>query len=314
MKLVIQIPCYNEENVLPVVLSTLPRHVAGFEEVEWLVVDDGSTDGTVNQAKAYGVDHVVCLPHHKGLARAFIAGLYASLKAGADVIVNTDADNQYCSECIPDIVQPILEGKAEIVIGARPIEEINHFSRTKKCLQKIGSWAVRLASNTNIPDAPSGFRALSKDAALQINVYNNYTYTLETIIMAGQKDIPIISIPIRTNEDLRSSRLFDSIVSYVRKSVVTILRVFVVYKPFRFFMTTGALLMSFGILIGIRFLYFYFSGEGSGHVQSLILTSILIGIGFQTMLVAFVAELLGVNRRLLEEEQYERRKRDIIGK
>ncbi len=308
MKLLIQIPCYNEEDHLPKVLSALPREVPGVDRVEWLVVDDGSQDRTVEQAEAGGVDHIVRLPHHQGLAAAFMAGIHASLQAGADVIVTTDADNQYRAECIADLVRPILEGGAEMVIGARPIERVRHFSKTKKCLQRLGSWVVRLASNTQVPDAPSGFRALSREAALQLNVYNHYTYTLETIIQAGQKGIRVTWVPVQTNEDLRPSRLLKSIPSYVRKSILTILRVFVIYKPFLFFMSIGSTLLILGTLIGIRFLFFYFSGQGSGHVQSLILASILIGIGFQNMLVAFIAELLSVNRRLLEESQYERRR------
>ena len=307
MKLIIQIPCYNEEKTLAVTLSALPRQVPGVDVVEWLVVDDGSTDRTMEVAKANGVDHVVRLLRNQGLAKAFIAGLEASLKTGADIIVNTDADNQYCADCIPDLIRPILEGKAEIVVGARPIDEIKHFSPIKKFLQKLGSWTVGLASNTDIPDAPSGFRAISREAARKLNVFNDYTYTLETIIQAGQKDIPITWVPVRTNEYLRPSRLVRGMLSYTRKSILTILRIFVVYKPFRFFMSIGAVLIALGTLIGLRFLWYYFTVGGSGHVQSLILASILIGIGFQTMMVAFIAELLSVNRRLIEDLQYKSR-------
>lgn len=307
MKLIIQIPCYNEEKTLAVTLSALPRQVPGVDVVEWLVVDDGSTDRTMEVAKANGVDHVVRLLRNQGLAKAFMAGLEASLKTGADIIVNTDADNQYCADCIPDLIRPILEGKAEIVVGARPIDEIKHFSPIKKFLQKLGSWTVGLASNTDIPDAPSGFRAISREAARKLNVFNDYTYTLETIIQAGQKDIPITWVPVRTNEYLRPSRLVRGMLSYTRKSILTILRIFVVYKPFRFFMSIGAVLIALGTLIGLRFLWYYFTVGGSGHVQSLILASILIGIGFQTMMVAFIAELLSVNRRLIEDLQYKSR-------
>ena len=307
MKLIIQIPCYNEEKALPATLSALPRSVPEIDTVEWLIIDDGSTDRTVEVAKEYGVDHVVALPRNQGLAKAFMAGLEASLKAGADIIVNTDADNQYGADCIPDLIHPILEGKAEMVIGARPIEQIAHFSFTKKILQRLGSWAVRGASNTDIPDAPSGFRAISREAARKLNVFNPYTYTLETIIQAGQKNIAITWVPIRTNEYVRQSRLVKSLTSYIGKSVLTILRIFVVYSPFRFFMSIGALLFILGTHIGIRFLWYFFNGQGGGHVQSLILASILIGIGFQTIMVAFIADLLSVNRRLLEELQYKSR-------
>jgi len=308
MKLIIQIPCYNEEKALPATLSALPRSVPGVDTVEWLIVDDGSTDNTVEVAKEYGVDHIVALPRNQGLAKAFMAGLEASLNAGADIIVNTDADNQYCADCIPDLIRPVLEKKAEMVIGARPIEQIAHFSLTKKFLQRLGSWTVRLASNTDIPDAPSGFRAISKEAARKLNVFNGYTYTLETIIQAGQKNIAVTWVPISTNEYLRQSRLVKSLASYIRRSVLTILRIFVVYNPFRFFMSIGALLFTLGSLIGIRFLWYFLNGQGGGHIQSLILASILIGIGFQTIMVAFIADLLSVNRRLLEELQYKSRK------
>ncbi len=311
MKLIIQIPCYNEEEALAVSLSALPREVPGVDVVEWLVVDDGSTDRTVAVAKTCAVDHIVSHSKNLGLAKAFMTGLNACIGLGADIIVNTDADNQYCAESIPDLVRPILEKKAEIVIGARPIDEIDHFSSLKKFLLKLGSWVVRMASNTNIPDAPSGFRAMSRKAALQLNVFSEYTYTLDSIIQAGQKDIPITWVPIKTNRFLRPSKLIKSIPSYVRRSILTIMRIFVVYQPFRFFASIGALLFLLGFLLGCRFLVYYFLGSGRGHIQSLILASILIGIGFQTIMVAFIADLMAVNRRLLEELQY--RLRDSEG-
>lgn len=311
IKLIIQIPCYNEEEVLGVTLCSLPQEVPGVDVVERLIIDDGSTDRTVEVAVAHGVDHIVRLPHNQGLAKAFQAGLEACLRAGADIIVNTDADNQYCAEDISRLIEPILEGKAEIVIGARPIEEIEHFSFIKKFLQKLGSWVVRIASKTDIPDASSGFRAMSREAAMRLNVFNNYTYTLETVIQAGQKDIAITSVPIRVNEDLRPSRLVGSILSYIKKSAFTIIRIFAVYKPFRFFMTIGLSLFFLGFLIGLRFLYYYITGDGSGHIQSLILSSILLGMGFQTMLMAFFADLLGVNRQLMEEMRYRLRKLEM---
>jgi glycosyltransferase involved in cell wall biosynthesis len=310
MKLIIQIPCYNEAETLSVTLKDLPRQVEGFDVVELLIINDGSTDNTVEIARANGVKHIVSFPKNQGLAKVFIAGLDECLKQGADVIVNTDADNQYNAEDIPLLVKPILEGKADIVVGARPINEIDHFSPVKKILQRIGSWVVRFASKTDIPDAPSGFRAISREAALHLNVFNDYTYTLETIIQAGQKNMSIVFVPIRVNGELRPSRLVKSVSSYVRKSILTIVRIFVVYKPFLFFMTAGVLLTCSGLLIGLRFLYLYFTQDTAGHIQSLILAAILIGIGFQTMLVAFLADLQAVNRRLLEDIQYRLRKKE----
>ena len=301
MKLIIQIPCYNEADTLAIALGALPREVPGFDQVEWLIINDGSIDDTVKVAKECGVDHIVNFKHNQGLAKGFMAGIQECLKQGADVIVNTDADNQYEAQDIPKLTQPIIDGNSEYVIGARPISQTEHFSPAKKFLQKLGSWVVRKASKTNIPDAPSGFRAISRECAMQLNVYNNYTYTLETIIQAGQKNMAITSVPIRTNEDLRPSRLLSSIPNYIKKSVVTIVRIFVVYKPFNFFMTIAAILFSFGFLLGLRFLYFYFANDGEGHMQSVVLAGVLMGIGFQTGLIAFVADLLSVNRKLLEE-------------
>lgn len=313
MKLIIQIPCYNEAETLAITLGDLPRTVPGFDTVEWLIINDGSTDNTVEVATDNDVDHIVTFSKNQGLARVFMAGLDACLKLGADVIVNTDADNQYNAQDIPLLVQPILEKKAELVVGARPISGIKHFPFIKKQLQKLGSWVVRLASNTDIPDAPSGFRALSRDAAMRLNVFNDYTYTLETIIQAGQKNMAIVSVPVRVNEDLRPSRLVKSIPSYLNKSIITIIRIFVVYKPFRFFLSLGLLLFMSGFLIGLRFLYYYFIDGAAGHVQSLILASILLSIGFQTISVAFLADLQAVNRRLMEDVQYRLRKNESRG-
>jgi glycosyltransferase involved in cell wall biosynthesis len=307
-KLIIQIPCYNEEGTLAITLGELPREVEGFDRVEWLVIDDGSRDGTVRVAKENGVDHVVSFAKNHGLAKGFMAGLDACLKLGADVIVNTDADNQYQAQDIPRLVTPVVQGEADIVVGARPIGDIEHFSLLKKILQKVGSMVVRIASKTRVEDVTSGFRAMSRDAAMRLNVFNEYTYTLETIIQAGQKNMAIVSVPVRTNKDLRPSRLLKSIPSYIRKSVVTIIRIFVVYKPFRFFISLGLLLFSMGFLLGLRFFIYYFTDGGAGHIQSLILASVLLGIGFQTILVAFLADLLSVNRRLLEDVQYRAKK------
>jgi glycosyltransferase involved in cell wall biosynthesis len=288
-------------------LGALPRQVEGFDRVEWLVIDDGSTDGTVDAARAGGVDHVVSFAKNQGLARAFMAGLDACVKLGADVIVNTDADNQYHAGDIPLLTKPVLTRKADLVVGARPISEIRHFPLIKRQLQKLGSWVVRRASRTTVPDAPSGFRAISREAALRLNVFNDYTYTLETIIQAGQKNMAIMSVPVRVNEPARPSRLVRSIPSYVRKSVVTIIRIFVVYKPFRFFAAIGLASFFAGLIVGLRFLYHYFHDGGAGHVQSLIFASILLGMGIQTMLVAFLADLLAVNRRLMEDVQFRMR-------
>lgn len=311
MKLIIQIPCYNEEKSLPVTLKELPRKVKGFDTVEWLIIDDASTDNTVEAAKKYGVDHIVRLAKNQGLAKVFPAGLEACLKLGADVIVNTDADNQYNAGDITHLVRPILEGKAEMVIGARPISDIEHFSGIKKILQKLGSYVVRKISNTDIPDAPSGFRAISRDAAMQLQVFNTYTYTLETIIQAGRRNMAITSVPIRVNEDLRPSRLVKSIPDYIKRSIITIFRIFIVYEPFKFFMTIGFILFSLGFMIGMRFLYYYCTGDGQGHIQSLILSSIFMIIGFQTILIAFIADLISVNRRLLEDVQIRLKKMDF---
>lgn len=303
LKLIIQIPCYNEAATLGITLAELPREVPGFDKVEWLIIDDGSADNTVEVALAHGVDHVVRHTRNQGLARGFMNGLQACLNAGADVIVNTDADNQYCAQDIPALTQPIIEGRADIVIGARPIETIEHFSPIKKLLQKLGSWVVRVASKTSIPDAPSGFRAMSRSAAQRLAVFSDYTYTLETIIQAGQKNMAITSVPIRVNGDLRPSRLVKSIGSYIRRSIITIIRVFAIYRPFRFFGAIGLTLFAAGFLIGLRFLYKWLMSDAGydGHVQSLILASSLLIIGFHTILIAFVADLLAANRKLLEE-------------
>jgi glycosyltransferase involved in cell wall biosynthesis len=304
MKLVIQIPCYNEAETLPATLKDLPREVPGFSTVEWLVVNDGSTDNTEEIARKCGADHIINFARNQGLARVFLAGLDAAIRLGADVIVNTDADNQYSAADLPALTAPILAGKADMVVGTRPIDEIVTFSATKKILQKAGSTVVRFISKTDIQDAPSGFRAMSREAAIRFNVFNNYTYTLETVIQAGQKGIAVTSVPVRVNKVSRPSRLVKNTPSYIWKSIVTIVRMFVVYKAFRFFMSVGLFIFCLGFLAGLRFLFYYVIGHGSGHIQSLILASILLGIGFQTMLTAFLADLLAVNRRLMEDVQY----------
>jgi glycosyltransferase involved in cell wall biosynthesis len=303
-KLIIQVPCYNEEGTLAIALNALPREVAGVEKVEWLIINDGSTDKTIEVAKANGVDHVVDLGTHQGLAKGFMAGLDACLRHGADIIVNTDADNQYVADDIPKLIEPILKGEAEIVVGARPITEIQHFSPLKKILQKLGSWVVRAASNTNVADAPSGFRAMSRKAALQLNVFSQYTYTLETIIQAGQKNMSIVSVPIRTNGFLRPSRLMKSMRAYVQRSILTILRIFITYKPLRFFTVLGVVPFGIGTMIGLRWL-FYFLIEDSTRtrIPSLILAAILILTGVQLFVFGVVADIVAVNRKLLEDIQ-----------
>jgi len=311
MKLIIQIPCFNEAETLPVTLADLPREIPGIERVEWLVIDDGSTDETSLVAKRHGVDHVVGFRKNQGLARAFELGIQSCLERGADIIVNTDADNQYVGADIPKLVEPILRGRADLVIGARPISEIRHFSPVKKVLQRFGSWVVRWVSGTAVADAPSGFRAFSREAALGLNVFSGYTYTLETVIQAGQKNLIVLSVPIRVNGDLRPSRLVKSIPSYVKRSILTMFRIFVVYQPLKFFMLVGALPFGIGLLLGLRFVIYYVQGDGDGHVQSLILAAILLLVGFQTFLLGVLSDLLSVNRRLLEGLQRRERIRMI---
>ena len=307
-KLVIQIPCHNEEQALPVALAALPRTLAGVEVIEWLVIDDGSTDRTSEIARAHGVDHIIRLPRHQGLASAFMAGLEGCLQAGADIIVNTDADNQYLAGDIPKLLAPILEGRAEMVIGARPIGSIRHFSRLKKVFQRMGSWMTRVVSSTDVVDAPSGFRAISRSAAMRLHVFNGFTYTIETIIQAGQKGMAVVSVPITTNSELRPSRLISGLPTYMGRQVLTMVRVFATYKPFRFFAVPGALAFTAGFVIGLRFLYYYFGGNGSGHVQSLILAALLMGTGFFLIVVGILADLLAVNRTLLEGVEWRLKK------
>ena len=301
MKLIIQVPCLNEAGTLEIAINALPRVVPGFDQVEWLVIDDGSIDGTADLARQLGVDHVVRHPVNRGLAAAFMTGLDACLRLGADVIVNTDADNQYEADDIPSLTSPILAGEADMVIGARPIDDTEHFSWIKKKLQRFGSWAVRAASKTPVADAPSGFRAISRETAMRLNVFNAYTYTLETIIQAGLSNLRVLSVPIRTNPDLRPSRLVKSISSYVRRSLVTILRVVVIYRPMKVFAGTGTALATVGLLVGLRFLYYYLTGDGSGRIQSVILSALCILLGAMCWMMAIISELVSVNRKLLEK-------------
>lgn len=308
MKLIIQIPCYNEAETLEVALNDLPKELDGIDEIEYLIINDGSNDNTVEVAQKWGVHHVVNFKQNKGLAKGFMAGLDGCLRNGADIIVNTDADNQYCAEDIATLIQPILEGKADMVVGARPIDETEHFSFIKKKLQHFGSWVVRRASGTDIPDAPSGFRAFSREAAMHINVVNDYTYTLETIVQAGREKIAITSVPVRTNAELRPSRLFHSIWSYVKKSMLTILRAYMMYKPLKCFSFIAVPPIAVGLLIGLRFLYYVSMGRSGGHIQSLILACTLIIMGYLTFMIGLVADVIAANRKLLQDTQYHTRK------
>jgi glycosyltransferase involved in cell wall biosynthesis len=301
MKLIIQIPCLNEEQSLPKTLSDLPKRIDGVDVIETLIIDDGSSDRTMEVAKICGVNHVIHFTKRKGLARAFGAGLDACLKAGADIIVNTDADNQYKGEDIPRLVRPILEGKADIVIGNRDIENVKQFSWMKKRLQRIGSTIVRHLAGSTVADATTGFRAYNREAALKLNIISDYTYTLESIIQAEHKALAIANITISTNEVKRKSRLFRSIPEYLKRSIITIIRIYSMFNPFRLFVTLGAALSSIGILIGCRFLYFYFITGDGGKIQSLILAAIFIIIGFQMLVVAIIADLISANRRLIED-------------
>ena len=310
MKLIIQIPCYNEAETLEVALNDLPKQIDGIDEIEYLIINDGSKDNTVEVAKNWGVHYVVNFKCNKGLAKGFMAGLDACLRQGADIIVNTDADNQYCGADIEKLVRPILDGKADIVIGERPIDDTEHFSPLKKKLQHIGSWTVRVASKTDVPDAPSGFRAYSRQAALKMNVVNEYTYTLETIVQAGRNKMAITSVPIRTNPELRKSRLFNSMFGYIKKSMLTIIRAFMMNKPLRFFTIIGSTIFLIGLILGIRFLVFVFMGESGGHIQSLILASTLLLLGFQTFISGLQADLIASNRKLLEDIQERVRRLD----
>ncbi len=304
MKLIIQIPCYNEQETLPETLADLPDKIDGIDCIEVLIINDGSTDDTVKIAKEHGVQHIVNFPQNKGLAMGFTAGLDACLKLGADIIVNTDADNQYNGSDIVRLVEPIVKGQAEIVIGDRNTNDIQHFSWTKKQLQQLGSWVVRQLSDTDIPDTTSGFRALSRDAAIQMNVVTRFTYTLETIIQAGKKNLITTHVPIDTNPKLRESRLFKSNWSYIKRSMATITRIYAMYEPLKLFSYIGGVTFLGGVLVGLRFLYFYLTEQGSGHIQSLILTSILLIVGFQIIVMGLLADIIGSNRQLIENVLY----------
>jgi len=300
MKLIVQIPCYNEEATLPETLADIPRHIPGVETVEILIVDDGSTDRTVEVARAHGVEHVICNKTNRGLARSFRTGLDACLKHGADIIVNTDGDNQYCGADIPKLIAPILEGRADLVVGDRQTEKVPHFSAMKKRLQRLGSYAVRSLSEIDVPDAVSGFRAISREAAFQINIVSSFSYTVEMLIQAGKKHMAVTSVPIRTNPKTRESRLFKSIPKFIERSLTTMVRMYAMYQPLRVFFYIGMTLSVIGVLPILRFVYYYAIGEGGGHIQSLVLGGTLVIIGFLALLIGLVADLINFNRQLIE--------------
>ncbi len=301
MKLIIQIPCFNEEATLGITLNEIPKKFNGVDEVEILIINDGSTDKTVDVARAAGCKHVLSLPRNMGLARAFSFGLKRSIELGADIIVNTDADNQYNSQDIQKLIDPIIQGKADIVIGERPIMAIETFSLLKKILQRFGSWVVRVVSRTNVRDTTSGFRAMSQSAAKKLRVFSNYSYTLETIIQAGHNGLVVASVPIRINKELRKSKLVKNIPDYIRRQALTIGQILLIYKPLRSLFLIGVLSSSIGLFIGLRFLFFWFQDQGQGHVQSLILAAILFIMGFTAFIGGLLAEVISVNRKLLEE-------------
>ncbi len=301
MKLIIQIPCLNEAETISKTLNELPKKIEGIDTIETLIIDDGSTDNTAEIAKKCGAHHIVRLTKRKGLARAFHIGLDASLKKGADIIVNTDADGQYKGSDIPRLVKPIVDGKADIVIGNRDIENVRQFSWIKKRLQRVGSAVVRQLSGSNIADATTGFRSYNREAALRMNIISDYTYTLESIIQAENKALAIENITITTNEVTRKSRLFKSIPEYIKRSLVTLFRVYALYNPLRLFLTLGGGIFAVGILIGCRFLFYYFTSNGAGRIQSLILAAVLMIVGFMLIVVGIVSDLISANRRLIEE-------------
>ncbi|MFZ5908745.1 MAG: glycosyltransferase family 2 protein [Chloroflexota bacterium] len=311
MKVIIQIPAFNEENSLPITLADLPRQLDGVDEVEWLVINDGSADGTIQAAIAGGVDYVISHRNNLGLAQAFLSGMTACLHFGADIIVNTDADNQYNAADIQKLIDPIIRQEAEYVIGTRPIRDIEHWSLLKKRLQFFGSWVVRKAAKTNVEDAPSGFRALTRAAAMRLHVFNRYTYTLETIIQAGHMKIPILCVPIRTNKEMRPSRLISSMMRYLQRSSSTIIRSFITYDPLRFFLIPSAVLLLTTFALGVRYLYFNAIGEGTGHVQSLILALAIFVLGVSLLIVGLLADLIAVNRQLLEGIDYRLRNLEL---
>jgi len=314
MKLIIQIPCFNEENYLPIILSELPRKIEGIKKIEWLIIDDGSEDNTIKIAERNGVDHIIRHNKNKGLANAFKSGIEACINFGADIIVNTDADNQYPSKYIKELVRPIIEGKTDIVIGDRKTDQIAHFSFTKKLLQKFGSWVVRKVSGTDIPDAPSGFRAYSREAAMRLNILSDYTYTIETIIQAGKKNLKMMHVSIKTNPDLRESRLLKNIFHYVFRSATTIFKIFLLYEPLKFFSIVSLPFILLGISLWIRFLVLMslFGAIRGAYIQSVVVGGIVILIGVFLWCLGLIAESLAKNRILIEEQLYLLKKNSSI--
>lgn len=300
MKLTVQIPCYNEEKTLPLVIKSIPKKINGVSEIEIQIIDDGSTDKTIDVARKLGVTRIVRHSHNKGLANAFANGINEALRNGADIIVNTDADNQYPQKDIPRLIQPIIEGKADIVIGDRQTSKIAHFSKVKKTLQRFGSATVRFFSRATVPDAVSGFRAYSRDAALSMNIVTDFSYVIETIIQAKYKGLSIASVKVETNPPTRKSRLFKNMLQHIRLSMVTIFRIYTMYQPFRVFLAIGVFVFFIGLLLALRFIYFVILGSGVGHIQSLLLSAVLMVIGFQTAMTGVVADLIGINRKLIE--------------
>ncbi len=310
-KLIVQIPCLNEAATLAATLRDLPRHIPGVDAIEVLIIDDGSTDDTVDVARANGVTHVISLRNRRGLAAAFTTGIDAALKQGADFIVNTDGDNQYAGEDILRLVAPLVSGEADIVIGDRNVSALEHLSWTRKRLQHLGSWVVRQVSNTKVPDTTSGFRAYTREAALRMNIVSDFTYTLESIIQAGKKRMAIAHVPIRSNPKTRPSRLFGSVWTYIKRSASTIVRIYAMYEPFKVFTSIGFCIFAVGLAISFRFLYFYFNNDGQGHLQSLLLAAVLMIVGFQVMLIGLVADVISANRKLLEDLLYRVRSMEL---
>ena len=310
-KLVIQIPCLNEAATLPATLRDLPKEIPGVDVIEVLIIDDGSNDGTSDVAKAHGVHHIVRFRANKGLAAAFAAGIDTSLKLGADYIVNTDADNQYSGQDVSTLLLPLIRSEADVVIGDRNVRTLQHMPRLKRWLQLVGSWVVRQVSNTRVPDTTSGFRAYTREAALRLTIVSDFSYTLESIIQAGKQRMAIAHVPVATNKITRQSRLFGSVFSYIRQSAATVVRIYAMYEPLKIFATTGLISFSVGLLISLRFLYYYFNGEGQGHLQSLILSAVLMIVGFQVLLIGLMADVISASRKLTEEVLYRMRSLEL---
>ncbi len=311
MKLIIQIPCYNEAQTLPATVEALPRQIEGIDTIEYLIIDDGSRDSTIQVAEAIGIHHIVRMPRHAGLAAAFVGGLEASLKNGADIIVNTDADNQYEADDIQNLVRPILQGQADIVVGDRGVATLPAFTPTKRLLQRLGSWVISRASGVNTPDATSGFRAISREAAIETLVLSEYSYTLETLIQAGSRRMSVLFVPVRTNPATRPSRLMNNIPHYLANSSTTILRAYTMYRPLRVFSILGTIVALVGVALGMRYVYFLLLGQGGGKVQSLILAAVLLIVGFQIFMIGLLADLIGFNRKILEEILFRLRRNEI---